>query len=175
MAWAAISPLMGKRWYCGSWVNNSFAFHFFIYPSFLSARPSKRILPYIPSSIFSHHLHHSKSGILFLKVLELARNAARDNKKIHIIPRHALLAVSDDEEFGKLLNGVTTAHGGVLHNINAILLPKRMRRQMSKMPKLPSRQRRHEIKWMAKSWVYLFGYSLVCVLLCKWGLGGFIS
>lgn len=56
------------------------------------------------------------------------------------------MAVSNDEEFGKLLNGVTIAHGGVLLNINAIFLPKRTRRQMSKMPKLPSCQRRHEIK-----------------------------
>lgn len=58
-------------------------------------------------------------------MLELAGNAARDNKKNRIIPRHVLLAVRNDEELGKLLAGVTIAHGGVLPNINPILLPKK--------------------------------------------------
>ncbi|GFP98644.1 probable histone h2a.2, partial [Phtheirospermum japonicum] len=39
-------------------------------------------------------------------VLELAGNAARDNKKKRIIPRHFLLAVRNGEELGKLLDGV---------------------------------------------------------------------
>ncbi|ONK61924.1 uncharacterized protein A4U43_C08F34970 [Asparagus officinalis] len=59
------------------------------------------------------------------RVLELAGNAARDNKKNRIIPRHVLLAVRNDEELGKLLAGVTIAHGGVLPNINPVLLPKK--------------------------------------------------
>jgi histone H2A len=58
-------------------------------------------------------------------VLELAGNAARDNKKNRIIPRHVLLAIRNDEELGKLLAGVTIAHGGVLPNINPVLLPKK--------------------------------------------------
>ncbi|ONK76977.1 uncharacterized protein A4U43_C02F1850 [Asparagus officinalis] len=58
-------------------------------------------------------------------VLELAGNAARDNKKTRIVPRHLLLAVRNDEELGKLLAGVTIAHGGVLPNINPVLLPKK--------------------------------------------------
>ncbi|PPD90095.1 hypothetical protein GOBAR_DD12980 [Gossypium barbadense] len=58
-------------------------------------------------------------------VLELAGNAARDNKKNRINPRHVLLAVRNDEELGKLLQGVTIASGGVLPNINAVLLPKK--------------------------------------------------
>lgn len=57
--------------------------------------------------------------------MELAGNAARDNKKTRIIPRHVLLAVRNDEELGKLLAGVTIAHGGVLPNINPVLLPKK--------------------------------------------------
>ncbi|OMO67695.1 hypothetical protein CCACVL1_20374 [Corchorus capsularis] len=48
---------------------------------------------------------------LAAEVLELAGNAARDNKKNRIIPRHVLLAVRNDEELGKLLAGVTIAHG----------------------------------------------------------------
>ncbi|KAJ8529525.1 hypothetical protein K7X08_036360 [Anisodus acutangulus] len=62
---------------------------------------------------------------LAAEVLELAGNAARDNKKTRIIPRHVLLAVRNDEELGKLLAGVTIASGGVLPNINPILLPKK--------------------------------------------------
>ncbi|CAN6346548.1 unnamed protein product, partial [Urochloa humidicola] len=62
---------------------------------------------------------------LAAEVLELAGNAARDNKKNRIIPRHVLLAIRNDEELGKLLAGVTIAHGGVLPNINPVLLPKK--------------------------------------------------
>ncbi|KAJ7532105.1 hypothetical protein O6H91_14G072400 [Diphasiastrum complanatum] len=59
------------------------------------------------------------------EVLELAGNAARDNKKNRIIPRHIQLAVRNDDELGKLLSKVTIAHGGVLPNIHAVLLPKK--------------------------------------------------
>lgn len=58
-------------------------------------------------------------------MLELAGNAARDNKKNRINPRHVQLAVRNDEELAKLLSGVTIASGGVLPNINPILLPKK--------------------------------------------------
>ena len=49
-------------------------------------------------------------------------NAARDNKKSRIIPRHLQLAIRNDEELNKLLSGVTIAQGGVLPNIQAVLL-----------------------------------------------------
>ena len=62
---------------------------------------------------------------LAAEVLELAGNAARDNKKKRIIPRHVQLAVRNDEELHKLLGGVTIAQGGVLPNIHAVLLPKK--------------------------------------------------
>ena len=57
--------------------------------------------------------------------MELAGNAARDNKKNRIIPRHIQLAVRNDEEFCKLLGSVTIANGGVLPNIHQNLLPKK--------------------------------------------------
>mmetsp|Transcript_14813 Transcript_14813/g.36217 ORF Transcript_14813/g.36217 Transcript_14813/m.36217 type:complete len:166 (-) Transcript_14813:368-865(-) len=90
---------------------------------------------------------------LCAEILELAGNAARDNKKSRIIPRHISLAVKNDEELNKLLGNVcsgfhvyvpdcfpkteiltqsclipfsqqvTIAAGGVLPNIHAVLLP----------------------------------------------------
>lgn len=56
------------------------------------------------------------------QVLELAGNAARDNKKTRIIPRHIQLAIRNDEELSKLLAHVTIANGGVLPNIHQVLL-----------------------------------------------------
>ncbi|KAI4967186.1 hypothetical protein ZWY2020_029515 [Hordeum vulgare] len=62
---------------------------------------------------------------LAAEALELAGNAARDNKKTRITPRHIQLAVRNDEELSRLLGGVTIAAGGVLPNINSVLLPKK--------------------------------------------------
>ena len=62
---------------------------------------------------------------LSAEILELAGNAARDNKRTRITPRHVQLAVRNDEELNKLLGGVTIAQGGVLPNIHAVLLPKK--------------------------------------------------
>ena len=51
---------------------------------------------------------------LTAEILELAGNAARDNKKSRIIPRHIQLAVRNDEELNKLFGDVTIAQGGVI-------------------------------------------------------------
>jgi len=62
---------------------------------------------------------------LTAEILELAGNAARDNKRQRIIPRHIQLAVRNDEELNKLLHDVTISNGGVLPNIHSILLPRK--------------------------------------------------
>uniref|UniRef100_A0AAR2JQI9 Macro domain-containing protein n=1 Tax=Pygocentrus nattereri TaxID=42514 RepID=A0AAR2JQI9_PYGNA len=62
---------------------------------------------------------------LTAEILELAGNAARDNKKGRVTPRHILLAVANDEELNQLLKGVTIAAGGVLPNIHPELLAKK--------------------------------------------------
>ncbi|KAH7850482.1 hypothetical protein Vadar_033681 [Vaccinium darrowii] len=57
-------------------------------------------------------------------VLELAGNAARDNKNTPIVPQHIQLVVRNDEELSKLLRDVTIANGGVMPNIHNLLLLK---------------------------------------------------
>ncbi|KAI1713524.1 core histone h2A/H2B/H3/H4 domain-containing protein [Ditylenchus destructor] len=62
---------------------------------------------------------------LAAEVFELASNAARDNKKTRINARHIQLAVRNDEELSKFLQHVTISEGGVLPNIQPVLLPKK--------------------------------------------------
>ncbi|KAH8019736.1 hypothetical protein HPB51_021434 [Rhipicephalus microplus] len=61
---------------------------------------------------------------LSAEILELAGNAARDNRKLRITPRHLQLAIRNDEELSKLLADVTISQGGVLPLIRPELLPK---------------------------------------------------
>ena len=62
---------------------------------------------------------------LAAEIIELAGNAARDNKKKRIIPRHLQLAIRNDEELNNLLAGVTIAQGGVIPYIHPVLQPKK--------------------------------------------------
>lgn len=78
---------------------------------------------------------------LCAEVLELAGNAARDNKKKIITPRHILLAVANDDELHRLLRGVTISQGGVLPHIPEVLLFKKSQlRGVAKPHSLPSKK-----------------------------------
>ncbi|KAG6335703.1 hypothetical protein ID866_3383 [Astraeus odoratus] len=66
---------------------------------------------------------------LTAEVLELAGNAARDNRKRRINPRHIQLAVRNDNELDKLLGDVIIAQGGVIPFINPVLLPVKTRNE----------------------------------------------
>jgi histone H2A len=74
--------------------------------------------PLTPASLLSPSLPD-----LSAEILELAGNAARDNKKSRIIPRHLQLAIRNDEELNKLLGHVVISQGGVLPSIQPELLP----------------------------------------------------
>mmetsp|Transcript_1355 Transcript_1355/g.4873 ORF Transcript_1355/g.4873 Transcript_1355/m.4873 type:complete len:246 (+) Transcript_1355:177-914(+) len=65
------------------------------------------------------------------EVLELSGNAARDNKKVRIIPRHILLALLNDEELNKFCRNVCIVEGGVIPNIHSVLLPPKSHKQAS--------------------------------------------
>ena len=60
---------------------------------------------------------------LCAELLELAGNAAKDNKKSRVTPRHVMLAARNDDELSRLFAHVTVASGGVLPNIHESLLP----------------------------------------------------
>merc|ERR1712151_77156 len=62
---------------------------------------------------------------LCAEVLELAGNAAKDNKRARVTPRFINLAVRNDEELSNFFANATVAQGGVLPHINPQLLPKR--------------------------------------------------
>eukprot|EP00441_Pelagodinium_beii_P044275 CAMPEP_0197627280 /NCGR_PEP_ID=MMETSP1338-20131121/5935_1 /TAXON_ID=43686 ORGANISM="Pelagodinium beii, Strain RCC1491" /NCGR_SAMPLE_ID=MMETSP1338 /ASSEMBLY_ACC=CAM_ASM_000754 /LENGTH=158 /DNA_ID=CAMNT_0043197963 /DNA_START=98 /DNA_END=574 /DNA_ORIENTATION=+ len=57
------------------------------------------------------------------EILELAGNAAKEQKKTRIIPRHIQLAIRNDEELNKYMSNVTIQGGGVIPNIHTVLMP----------------------------------------------------
>ncbi|PRD36760.1 UNVERIFIED_CONTAM: Core histone macro-H2A.1 [Trichonephila clavipes] len=97
----------------------------------LAMRPSRLFLKIccrvVPSTWKRSAVRNFYLLITFLiaEILELAGNAARDNKKGRVTPRHILLAVANDEELHLLLKNVTIASGGVLPRIEPELLAKK--------------------------------------------------
>ncbi|GAA5884603.1 hypothetical protein JCM16303_003677 [Sporobolomyces ruberrimus] len=92
--------------------------------------PPTRIKRYLKRGHYSERLNAGAPIFLAAvleymtaEVLELAGNAALDNKKQRITPRHIQLAVRHDEELNRLLAGVTLPQAGVLPHISAELLP----------------------------------------------------
>ena len=61
---------------------------------------------------------------LVAELLELSGNAAKDQKKTRISPRHIQLAIKNDEELNKFVGRATISAGGVMPNIHAVLLNK---------------------------------------------------
>jgi len=59
---------------------------------------------------------------LIAEVLELSGNAARDNRKVRIVPRHILLAIRNDAELNNLLLNTLIPAGGAMPSIHADLL-----------------------------------------------------
>ncbi|KAJ7237925.1 histone H2A [Mycena rebaudengoi] len=68
---------------------------------------------------------------LVAEILELAGNAACDNKKHRIMPHHLQLAIRNDEELGKLLGSVVISQGGVVPHIDPSQLPTETRQDAS--------------------------------------------
>jgi len=76
---------------------------------------------------------------LCAEILELSGNAAIDNNKKRIIPRHIMMAIRNDEELNKLLNTVYIANAGVLPSVHRILLHTlEQRRRLQDKGELPS-------------------------------------
>ncbi|KAJ7583275.1 histone 2A [Mycena floridula] len=69
---------------------------------------------------------------LVAELVELAGNAAQDNNKRRIIPRHLQLAIRNDEELTKLLDKVWISEGGVIPFLHPDLLPRRYYEQQAR-------------------------------------------
>ena len=61
---------------------------------------------------------------LTAELLELSGNAAKDNKKTRINPRHIQLAIKNDQELNNFVGTATNSAGRVIPNVHAVLLKK---------------------------------------------------
>ena len=69
------------------------------------------------------------------ELMELAANAAKENKKSRITPRTIQLAVANDDELGGLFQNVTLASGGVVPNLRSELTEKKKKSKKAKKAK----------------------------------------
>ena len=72
---------------------------------------------------------------LTAEVLELSGNAARDNKRVRITPRHIMLAVRNDTELDRLYRNAVFAGGITPHISSAILPEKKVKTKPAAKPK----------------------------------------
>jgi len=76
---------------------------------------------------------------LCAEILELAGNAALDNNRKRVIPRHIMMAVRNDDELNKMLKDVHISDGGVVPSVHRILLHTlEQRRKLQDKGDLPS-------------------------------------
>lgn len=59
---------------------------------------------------------------LIAEIIELAGNAAKEQKKQRMYPRHIQMAIRNDEELNRFIGGATIASGGVMPHIHAQLV-----------------------------------------------------
>lgn len=59
------------------------------------------------------------------EILELAGNAARDNKKARVTPRHILLAIANDEELNRVKIVPYVGGGGISVKNCEMIVPKK--------------------------------------------------
>ena len=62
-------------------------------------------------------LHINACKYSFAEVLELAGNAAKDNKKMRIVPRHIQLAVRNDDEFNQFFGNAVIADHKIQYRV----------------------------------------------------------
>ncbi|CAB1312587.1 unnamed protein product [Coregonus sp. 'balchen'] len=87
--------------------------------------PVGRMMRYLRTGTHKYRIGMGAPVYMAAVIEYLAGNAARDNKKGRITPRHIKLAVANDEELNQLLRGVTISNGGVLPRIHPELLSKK--------------------------------------------------
>ena len=95
-------------------------------------RPSKAKTFLIDNKMLSVSLHKNRQSFFGVCVFHQQKQACSDrrliSKNVNVFHTPAFvlqLAIRNDEELNKLLGGVTSASGGVLPNIQQVLLKKK--------------------------------------------------